>query len=69
MKAILAKVLTFIRKINFHWFVAFGAFGLICYLRLFGFWGPAIALALLLVLRRQIGKLDIKVPTPVTPAK
>jgi hypothetical protein len=64
MKNIIAKFLEFVRKINFHWFVAFGAFGFICYLRLFGFWGPAVALAVLLALRRQIGKLDIKVPAP-----
>jgi hypothetical protein len=56
------KFLEFIRKINFHWFVAYGALAVVCYLRLFGFWGPAVALALLLLLRRQIGKLDIKIP-------
>mgnify|MGYP001583681466 CR=1 FL=1 len=53
------KFLAFLRKVNLHWFVAFFVLAFVSYIRLFGFWGPAVTLALLLLLRRQIGKLDL----------
>jgi hypothetical protein len=48
--------------VNFHWILAYGALGVACYIRLFHLYGAIGALVLLLLLRRQIGKLDIKVP-------
>jgi hypothetical protein len=62
MKNILTKILTLLRKVNFHWILAYGALGVACYIRLFHLYGAIGALVLLLLLRRQIGKLDIKVP-------
>lgn len=63
----LKKVLDFLRKINFHWAVSYFILAFVSYIRLFGFWGPAVAFALLLVFRRQIGKLDLHIPAATAP--
>jgi hypothetical protein len=61
------KVLSFLAQVQLHYAIPFAGFGLVCYLRLFGVLGAIGALAILLAVRKLLGKWDIK--APVAPAK
>ena len=62
----IAKFMVFLRKIQFHWIVTYLAFGLACYVHFFQPWLAFVSYALMLLLRRQIGKWDLHIP-PATP--
>jgi hypothetical protein len=53
-----AKIKSFLKTIKLHWWMVYGAYGILVYIHLFKIWGLVGMTIALVLLNTQIHKLD-----------